>query len=60
MRKPEQLQGLDSLIIPSGESTTMAKLADYHNLVRLPPSLRITTSAAHSFSSPLEVSTTAP
>ena len=34
VRKPEQLQGLDSLIIPGGESTTMAKLANYHNLVR--------------------------
>ena len=33
VRKPEQLQGLDSLIIPGGESTTMAKLANYHNLV---------------------------
>jgi glutamine amidotransferase PdxT len=34
VRKPEQLLGLDSLIIPGGESTTMAKLANYHNLVR--------------------------
>jgi 5'-phosphate synthase pdxT subunit len=33
VRKPEQLQALDSLIIPGGESTTMAKLANYHNLV---------------------------
>lgn len=33
VRKPEQLVGLDSLIIPGGESTTMAKLANYHNLV---------------------------
>jgi glutamine amidotransferase PdxT len=33
VRKPEQLLGLDSLIIPGGESTTMAKLANYHNLV---------------------------
>jgi hypothetical protein len=33
VRKPDQLQGLDSLIIPGGESTTMAKLANYHNLV---------------------------
>jgi len=37
VRKPEQLQGLDSLIIPGGESTTMAKLANYHNLF---PALR--------------------
>uniref|UniRef100_A0ACD5TC67 Uncharacterized protein n=1 Tax=Avena sativa TaxID=4498 RepID=A0ACD5TC67_AVESA len=37
VRKPEQLLGLDSLIIPGGESTTMAKLADYHNLF---PALR--------------------
>jgi 5'-phosphate synthase pdxT subunit len=33
VRKPEQLLGLDSLIIPGGESTSMAKLANYHNLV---------------------------
>jgi len=33
VRKPEQLLGVDSLIIPGGESTTMAKLANYHNLV---------------------------
>lgn len=33
VRKPEQLQTLTSLIIPGGESTTMAKLAEYHNLV---------------------------
>uniref|UniRef100_A0ACD5WUQ1 Uncharacterized protein n=1 Tax=Avena sativa TaxID=4498 RepID=A0ACD5WUQ1_AVESA len=37
VRKPEQLPGLDSLIIPGGESTTMAKLANYHNLF---PALR--------------------
>ncbi|KAM0843395.1 hypothetical protein ACQ4PT_057722 [Festuca glaucescens] len=37
VRKPEQLQSLDSLIIPGGESTTMAKLANYHNLF---PALR--------------------
>ncbi|KAM0834886.1 hypothetical protein ACQ4PT_063303 [Festuca glaucescens] len=37
VRKPEQLQGLNSLIIPGGESTTMAKLANYHNLF---PALR--------------------
>ncbi|VAI09422.1 unnamed protein product [Triticum turgidum subsp. durum] len=35
VRKPEQLHGLDSLIIPGGESTAMAKLANYHNLVGL-------------------------
>ncbi|GMP98714.1 hypothetical protein CsSME_00046497 [Camellia sinensis var. sinensis] len=33
IRKPEQLQSVTSLIIPGGESTTMAKLAEYHNLV---------------------------
>ncbi|XP_010264707.1 PREDICTED: probable pyridoxal 5'-phosphate synthase subunit PDX2 [Nelumbo nucifera] len=32
IRKPEQLQNVDALIIPGGESTTMAKLAEYHNL----------------------------
>lgn len=37
VRKPEQLLGVDSLIIPGGESTTMAKLANYHNLF---PALR--------------------
>jgi hypothetical protein len=31
VRKPEQLVGVDSLIIPGGESTTMAKLANYHD-----------------------------
>lgn len=35
IRKPEQLRGVDSLIIPGGESTTMAKLAELHNLVSL-------------------------
>ena len=33
IRKAEQLQDVGSLIIPGGESTTMAKLAEYHNLV---------------------------
>lgn len=33
VRKAEQLQNVDSLIIPGGESTTMAKLAEYYNLV---------------------------
>lgn len=33
IRKPEQLNTISSLIIPGGESTTMAKLAEYHNLV---------------------------
>ncbi|CAL5424232.1 unnamed protein product [Camellia sinensis] len=37
IRKPEQLQSVTSLIIPGGESTTMAKLAEYHNLF---PALR--------------------
>lgn len=35
IRKPEQLQNVTSLIIPGGESTTMAKLAELHNLVLL-------------------------
>ncbi|OIW01176.1 hypothetical protein TanjilG_10337 [Lupinus angustifolius] len=33
IKKPEQLQNVTSLIIPGGESTTMAKLAEYHNLL---------------------------
>ena len=33
IRKPAQLDSVASLIIPGGESTTMAKLAEYHNLV---------------------------
>ncbi|KDP44067.1 hypothetical protein JCGZ_05534 [Jatropha curcas] len=37
IRKPEQLDNVTSLIIPGGESTTMAKLAEYHNLF---PALR--------------------
>ncbi|KAG8371338.1 hypothetical protein BUALT_Bualt13G0077300 [Buddleja alternifolia] len=37
IRKPEQLQTVNALIIPGGESTTMAKLAHYHNLF---PALR--------------------
>ncbi|CAM8949441.1 unnamed protein product [Rhodiola kirilowii] len=37
VRKPEQLESVASLIIPGGESTTMAKLAEYHNLF---PALR--------------------
>ncbi|KAE9618171.1 putative pyridoxal 5'-phosphate synthase (glutamine hydrolyzing) [Lupinus albus] len=37
IRKPEQLQNVTSLIIPGGESTTMAKLAEYHNMF---PALR--------------------
>ncbi|TKY63491.1 pyridoxal 5'-phosphate synthase subunit PDX2 [Spatholobus suberectus] len=37
IRKPEQLLTVSSLIIPGGESTTMAKLAEYHNLF---PALR--------------------
>ncbi|KAK6163308.1 hypothetical protein DH2020_000172 [Rehmannia glutinosa] len=32
IRKPDQLQSVKALIIPGGESTTMAKLAEYHNL----------------------------
>lgn len=34
VRKPEHLEHVSALIIPGGESTTMAKLAEYHNLVR--------------------------
>ncbi len=34
VRKPEQLAGLAGLIIPGGESTTMAKLAEKNKLVR--------------------------
>lgn len=37
IRKPEQLGNIEALIIPGGESTTMAKLANYHNLF---PALR--------------------
>ncbi|XP_021887013.1 LOW QUALITY PROTEIN: probable pyridoxal 5'-phosphate synthase subunit PDX2 [Carica papaya] len=37
IRKAEQLDSVSSLIIPGGESTTMAKLAQYHNLF---PALR--------------------
>nr|GMD73550.1 probable pyridoxal 5'-phosphate synthase subunit PDX2 [Ipomoea batatas] len=37
IRKAEQLQSVSSLIIPGGESTTMAKLAEFHNLF---PALR--------------------
>ncbi|KAM7522333.1 hypothetical protein LguiA_012235 [Lonicera macranthoides] len=37
IRKPEHLNYVTSLIIPGGESTTMAKLAEYHNLF---PALR--------------------
>lgn len=37
IRKPEQLRSVRALIIPGGESTTMAKLAEYHNLF---PALR--------------------
>ncbi|KAG9146505.1 hypothetical protein Leryth_011781 [Lithospermum erythrorhizon] len=37
IKKPEQLQTVNYLIIPGGESTTMAKLAEYHNLF---PALR--------------------
>lgn len=33
IRKAEQLENVSSLIIPGGESTTMAKLAEMHNLV---------------------------
>ncbi len=32
VRLPEQLEGLDGLIIPGGESTTIVKLADIYGL----------------------------
>lgn len=32
VRKPEELEGLDGLIIPGGESTTIGKLMDKYNL----------------------------
>ena len=35
IKKPEQLDNVSSLIIPGGESTTMAKLAEFHKLVLL-------------------------
>jgi 5'-phosphate synthase pdxT subunit len=34
VKKPEQLERLVGLIIPGGESTTMARLAEYHNLIQ--------------------------
>lgn len=34
VRKPEQLEGLQGLIIPGGESTTIARLAEYHNFIQ--------------------------
>ncbi|KAL8136623.1 hypothetical protein V2J09_002624 [Rumex salicifolius] len=37
IKKPEQLDGVAALIIPGGESTTMAKLAEFYNLF---PALR--------------------
>ncbi len=33
VRKPEQLEGLDGLIIPGGESTTIGKLATTYGLI---------------------------
>jgi 5'-phosphate synthase pdxT subunit len=32
VRKPEQLAGLDGLVLPGGESTTMLKFLEKHNL----------------------------
>jgi hypothetical protein len=41
VRKPEQLEGLVGLVIPGGESTTMAKLmATYGSTERCRPSTR--------------------
>lgn len=37
IKKPEQLENVAALIIPGGESTTMAKLAEFHNMF---PALR--------------------
>ncbi|GAB4825438.1 Pyridoxal biosynthesis protein pdx2 [Ancistrocladus abbreviatus] len=37
IRRAEQLDNVSALIIPGGESTTMAKLAEYHNMF---PALR--------------------
>jgi len=34
VRKPKDLEGLDGLIIPGGESTTMLKLARHYRLVK--------------------------
>uniref|UniRef100_A0A0C9RQE4 glutaminase n=1 Tax=Wollemia nobilis TaxID=56998 RepID=A0A0C9RQE4_9CONI len=34
VRKPQQLEGLLGLIIPGGESTTIARLAEYHNFIQ--------------------------
>src|SRR5579859_1939354 len=33
VRLPDQLEGLDGLIIPGGESTTLRKLADTYHLM---------------------------
>src|SRR5512142_1078656 len=33
IRKPEQLRDLDALIVPGGESTTFAKLAEAYGLM---------------------------
>jgi glutamine amidotransferase PdxT len=37
IKKPHQLEGIDGLIIPGGESTTMALVAHRWGLVRLSP-----------------------
>jgi 5'-phosphate synthase pdxT subunit len=34
VRKPEQLNGVDGLIIPGGESTTIGKLAETYELIK--------------------------
>lgn len=33
VRQPDDLDGLDALIVPGGESTTIGKLAEWHGLV---------------------------
>jgi 5'-phosphate synthase pdxT subunit len=33
VRRPEDLEDIDALVIPGGESTTIGKLADWHGLI---------------------------
>lgn len=33
VKKPEQLEGLDGLVLPGGESTTMRRLIDRYGLM---------------------------
>jgi 5'-phosphate synthase pdxT subunit len=41
VRKPEQLRDVRGLVIPGGESTTMALVAERWGLVRSPPRTRL-------------------